>query len=78
MEYIIRHDMTWQQRNIALFQRPRFLPVWFDITLNAGGPNDWKRTITLGDKFVHGPVSLLENHPELSDLLRDLEVAVLP
>jgi hypothetical protein len=74
--YSSRHDL--QQRNIALFQRPRFLPVWFDITLNTSGPNDWNRTIALGDKLVHGPASLLENHPELFDLLRDLEVAVLP
>jgi len=76
IEYPSRHDET--RRNLALFQRPRFLPAQEKLSL-TGSASTHTALAKLDDgPLLFGPPVCLRDHPELPLALQALEVAILP
>ena len=71
--YPSRH--TTNDFNVALFQRPQFLPAVFDPALAIPFPT---LSAGPGGALAYGPPLQLAQHPERDLALRELEVAVLP
>jgi hypothetical protein len=71
-----RHDLS--RRNIALFQRSRFLPARHDRSLSLTNMATWKPKPADAAHLIFGPEQLLRDHLQLRKTLIKLKVAKLP
>jgi hypothetical protein len=75
--YPSRHDDI--RRNLALFQRARFLPAQEEAAL-VGASDTIQPALVRRDSgpLLYGPPVCLLDHPELMPALVELEIALLP
>ena len=74
--YPSRHDET--RHNLALFQRPGFLPAKEELSLIGAASTHTARANREDGPLLFGPPVCLLAHPERDSALAELEVPILP